>query len=150
MIHTWGIGLEESRDKAHKIYTDIGRIQCPFFNDELISFPVKQFEHLIRGKNRKKRVRTQQLIRLRLMEYAEAILTTDAAKAVVEFRDEYEIERLVNRHGEKVLEKRMARSWAFTALVDDCEVKVVVGQIDGKSKEFLSIMCDKFEVHSDD
>jgi hypothetical protein len=150
MIRTWGIGLDESRNKAHDIYKNIGRITCPFFADELISFPIKQFEHLLRGKSRRKRPRTQQLIRLRLVEYVQAILTSDASKALVEFRDEYEIERIVNRHGEKVLEKRTARSWAFTALIDSCEVKVVIGQIDGSKKEFLSVMCDKFELHPSD
>lgn len=150
MIQTWGIGLEASRDRAHRIYKNIGRISCPFFNDEMISFSVKQFEHLLRGKNRRMRPRTQQLIRLRLLEYVEAILTTEADKAVVVFRDEYEITRTVNRYGEKVLEKKMARSWAFTALINRCEVKVVIGQVDGSRKEFLSVMCDRFELHQDD
>jgi len=150
MIQTWGIGLDGARDKAKKIYKKIGTIPCPFFSDESVSFTSRRFEHILRDKGKRLRPVSQRLIRLRLIEYVEAIIKNEDGKVHVEFRDEYEIERYVNRHGEKILEKKKARFWAFYADIGGCKIKVVIGQIEGGKKEFLSVMTNKFEIHQDD
>lgn len=147
MIQTWGIGLPATKIKAKAIYNKIGRIPCPFFNGEHVSFTSRRFRHVTRDKKKKLRPRTQQLIRLRLLEYAESIVKNTDGKITVEFRDDYEIERTVNRYGEMVLEKRIAKSWGFTTNIDGSEVKLVIGQIEDGKKEFVSMMVDDFELH---
>lgn len=150
MIQTWGIGLEEARARGTDIYRKIGRVPCPFFNNELVSFTSRRFEHILRDKSRKLRSVSQQLIRLRLLEHVEDIIKNEDGKVTVELREEYEIERKVNRYGEKIIEKRKARSWGFLATVDGSEVKVVVGQLEGGKKEFISVMVDDFKIHPGD
>lgn len=150
MIQTWGIGLVEATNKARDIYRKIGRVPCPFFNNEPVSFTSRRFKHIFRDKNKKLRAKSQQMIRLRLLEHAEAIIKNQDGRVVVELREDYEIERLVNRYGKKVLEKRKARSWGFITEIDGSKVKLVIGQLEDGAKEFLSIMVDDFELHAED
>ena len=150
MISTWGIGLEASEKRAREIYRNIGRIPCPFFNDEPVSFSSHRFDHMVRDKDRRLRPTSQRLIRLRLIEYAEALVKNQDGKVTVELRDEYEIERTVNRHGKKILEKRKAKSWGFVSEIEGSRVKLVIGQLEGGRKQFVSIMTDDFKLHPDD
>jgi len=148
-IRTWGIGYEAAVAKAKQIYSKIGRIPCPLFNGEFVVFNRHGFTHILR-RGKLIRPKAQRLIRLRLIEFAETIIKTPDGSVTVEFRDEYEIERVVNRFGKKILEKRKARSWGFVRVVDDSKITIVVGQIDGGQKEFLSIMAEDFELHDGD
>lgn len=149
MIETWGLGLEGSKSKAKQIYSKIGRVACPFFNGELVAFNRNGFNHLLR-RGPKVRPRRDALERLRLIEYAEVIIKNQDSSIRVEFRDDYEVERVVNRSGNKIREKVMAKSWGFVASIDGTEVTLVIGQITGGQKEFLSIMAKSCKLHPND
>jgi hypothetical protein len=149
MIETWGIGYEQAKIRAKQIYSKIGRVSCPFFNGELVVFNRKGFNHLLR-RGPKVRPKKDSLIRLRLIEFAESIIKNLDGNVVVEFRDDYEVERLVNRSGNKVKEKVLAKSWGFITTIDNSEITLVIGQIHGGQKEFLSIMAKKSSIHPSD
>lgn len=148
MIETWGIGLDAARKRAKKIYSKIGRIPCPFFSGEMVAFNSRGFTHLLRSGSHRRPV-SQRLIRLSLVEHVEAIVKNDNGDVTVEFR-QYEIDRVVNRSGVKILEKNPAKSWGFKTKIAGSEVKLVIVQVEGKQKEFFSIMADKFVLHEND
>jgi hypothetical protein len=146
MIQTSGIGLVAIYAQAKEHYSKIGRIACPFFNGELIAFNRRGFKHLIR-RGPKMRTVAEQLMRLRLVEFAEQILKNQNTTVVVEVREGYEIKQWVNRAGTKILQKKQAKSWGFIATIEGSEITLVVSQIEGGQKEFLSIMAKNYRVH---
>jgi hypothetical protein len=138
MIKYWSLGYEKSKEKAKKIYSKIGRVPCPIFNNELVSFTSRGFGHIIR-KGRIPRTKTEQKKRFVLLKYAERMVKSPASQVKVEF-ERREITEKVNRFGQKILVKKWANAWALVETIDGCVVKLVISQIDGKNKEFLSIM----------
>lgn len=139
MIKCWNLGYEKSKKKAHRIYAKIGSVQCPIFNDELVSFTSRGFRHLIRKRGRATRAKTEQKKRFVLLKYAERMVTKPAHRVKIEFETR-EITEKVNRYGKKMLVKRSAKAWTIIEDIEGSEVKLVIGQVDGRGKEFVSIM----------
>ena len=47
-MKTWSLGYGKAKIKAKAIYSKIGRIQCPAFGGEHVSFTSEGFNHLMR------------------------------------------------------------------------------------------------------
>ena len=62
-----------------------------------------------------------------------------ADRVNIEF-ERKEIEKKVNRFGKKVLIKQWANAWTLVEKINDCSIKLVIGQINGGDKKFISIM----------
>ena len=139
MIKCWNLGYEKSKQKAHKIYRKIGRIQCPIFNNELVSFTSSGFSHLIRKRGRVSRTKTEQKKRFVLLKYAERMVKEPTHRVKIEF-ERREIMEKVNRFGKKILIKKKANAWTLVENIEGSEVKLVIGQVSGRGKEFVSIM----------
>lgn len=138
-MKTWNIGYKKAKAKAKIIYSKIGRIQCPAFNGEYISFSNKGFNHLIR-KGRIPRTRNEQKKRFCLLPYAEKIIKNPTA--LIQYKSK-ELKYYTNRHGEKILTTSNADFWTFIEKFGDCTIKVVIMQVGGGNKQFISIMGDK-------
>lgn len=138
-MKTWKLGYEKSKRKAKLIYSRIGRIPSPALNGEYVAFNNEGFNHLVR-KGRIPRTRNEQKRRFILLPYAEQIIKNP--KATILYRSN-EIKYYSNRHGEKILLTSTAYFWTFVQTVNNCQIKVVVRQLDKGQKHFFSIMGDK-------
>lgn len=146
MIRTWGIGLTAAKERAKKIFASLNHIACPFFDGELITFNRHGYNHLIR-RGARLRSRSEQLIRLRLIEFAEHILKNHDGLTTVEFRESYETPQAVNRENTIILKSKPIKSWGFVSTIDDTKITLVISQTEGKQKEFLSIMAKNYKLH---
>jgi hypothetical protein len=141
-MRTPRLGYNKTKQRAKQIYSKIGRIKCPALSDEYVFFTSTGFNHLIR-KGRIPRTRNEQKRRFALLKFAEKIITNPTAK--ITYRKN-EIKEKANRHGEKVLIQSVAHFWTFEEKINDCVVKVVVRQLENKSKHFFSIMGDNIKI----
>ena len=142
MIKCWSLGYEKAKKKAKGIYSKIGQIPCPALNDD-VYFNSKGFRHLVR-KGRIPRPRNEQKRRFVLLKYAEKIIKNPKAK--IFFRQE-ERKIKIDRHGEKLLTTKMVNFWTFVEEIEDCKVKVVIGQFGQRAqKNFVSIMGDNVKI----
>lgn len=143
-MKTWSIGYEKSKIKAKKLYSKIGRIQCPAFGGEHVSFTSEGFNHLIR-KGRLLRTKNEQKRRFVLIPHIEKIIKNP--KAII-FYEKRETRVVSNRHGEKIIIQSIADFWTFIEVVNNCRIKVVIRQISEKgSKHFFSVMGDKVHIN---
>jgi len=140
-MKTWGLGYEKAKEKAKKIYSKIGVIPCPIFNDEKVAFTSRGFNHLVR-KGRIPRPKNEQKKRFTLLQYAERMLKQPSHRVKIEFEEKEIIEK-TRKFGSPILVKKKARAWAITEEIDGCVVKLIISQVEGRQKEFLSIMGDK-------
>lgn len=136
------LGYEKAKQQAKQIYSKIGRIKCPALGDEYVLFTSAGFDHLLR-KGRIPRTRNEQKRRFTLLPYVEQIVKNPTAKIV--YRKTGTKEK-INRHGEKILIESVAHFWTFADKVDDCVVKIVIRQLEGKDKHFFSVMGDNVKI----
>lgn len=140
-MKTWNFGYEKAKKIAKKIYSKIGRIPCPAFSDELISFTSEGFNHLIR-KGRIPRTRNEQKKRFALIPYAEKIIKNPQTITFRQTEEKYN----VNRHGQNILLTSIASFWTLHAKIKGCDIKLVIRQIHGKQKQFQSIMSSDIKI----
>jgi hypothetical protein len=112
---------EEVKQKAKELYERVGRVWCPALNDEII-FGSNGFRHLVRNGSRH-RYKSEQKRRFALISLAKDILENSQNFAV----------REIDSGGKK------ATFWAFTERRNDKIIKVIVRQIEGQKKKFLSV-----------
>ncbi len=141
-MNTWNFGYEKSKKIAKKIYSKIGRIPCPAFDNELIAFTSEGFNHLVR-KGRIPRTRNEQKRRFVLIPYIEEIIKNPRAE--ITFRQTEE-QYSVNRHGQNILVTSVANFWTFHAQIKKCEIKLVIKQIGSGQKQFQSIMSNDIKI----
>ena len=137
-MKTWGIGYDKSKERAKKIYKNIGIILSPALGGSEVLFSSIGFTHLLR-KGRIPRPRNEQKKRFTLLEYAESIVRNPEAKIVYK-EQERKVE--IDRHGEKLIKTSKICFWTFIEKIEDCNVKVVISQVDAGKKHFFSIMGD--------
>lgn len=108
-------------------YFSIGKIACPFFSNEPIYFTRRGFNHLLR-KGRKFRTISEQINRLRLIEFAPYILS------ISKDFEEYIIERDKNNINVII------QSWSFVRYgLENRKVTLIIRQIGNGFKQFYSI-----------
>ena len=141
IMKTWGLGYEKSKEKAKQIYKKIGIIHSPALGDE-VTFSNTGFNHLIR-KGRIPRPKNEQKRRFTLLDYVEAIVRNP--RTTITYKQE-ERKVKINRHGEKLLKTSTIYFWKFIEKVDGCEIKVIISQVEGGKKHFLSVMGDEIVI----
>jgi hypothetical protein len=112
---------DEIKKEAKALYSGIKRVWCPALSDEII-FSNNGFRHLIRNGNRP-RYKSEQGRRFALISIAKEILENSQ-----DFT-----RRDIDSGGKKVV------FWAFTEQRNNMTIKVVVRQIEGQKKKFLSV-----------
>ena len=126
----------EIKLQAKKLYSKIGRVSCPAFGGDFVSFNRLGFSHLLR-KGHIPRPKSEQKRRLSLLKYAEVIVKNPKAK--IYFR-QIEAKYLINRHGQKILTASLVKFWTFIEEIDGKKIKLVIRQLGNGNKHFLSIM----------
>lgn len=134
---------KKEKNRARLIYKKIGSVTCPVFNGELIYFNSKGFNHLIR-KGRMVRPIKEQIIRFFLIRFVKRVIQKPVNRTIIEFEQRFVIER-INKFGNKKSLKKPAKFWTIHQTIGNFLVKVVIIQVAGRRKEFLSVMGEKFE-----
>jgi hypothetical protein len=128
------------KQEAELFYKTIHSIRCPYFQDT-VYFNTKGFDHLIfKGFNRTRLVQDQ-FARLRHIKIAPEILGN--SKTLQGYYKTQKFERIRrNRKWERVL--KVVTYYEFIAVVEShgsrVRVKVIVKQVEGAEKHFLSII----------
>lgn len=130
---------QQSKTKAKKIYSKIGRIASPALNGEHVAFTSVGFNHLVR-KGRNPRPKNEQQKRFALLPQAEQVIKNP--QAVIIYRTT-ETKYWANRYGQKTLITSTAHFWTFVETVDGYTVKIVIRQLNSGQKHFFSIMSNK-------
>lgn len=110
-----------AKEKAKKFYKEIVSVWSPALDDYVV-FNSTGFRHLI-WKQGKHRFKGEQKRRFALIPYAAEILKNSQK---VDYRETHEGSRIIYR-------------WVFTEEKEGITIKVIVRQIEGQRKQFLSI-----------
>ncbi len=124
------------KEEREKFYKSIGKVYCPYFKEQ-IHFTELGFEH-IRFKNKNTtRTPKDQEVRMKLLPVAVKIISLSNTLQGKLSRNRFE-ERLVNNRNEMALTS--VTYYEFMAIIDSRKAKVVIKEIIGKEKVFLSII----------
>ncbi len=119
-----------------KLYRSIGKIYCPYFK-ETVHFTELGFEH-IRFKNRNKsRTIKDQNMRFKLLPNVVRIINLSHTLQGKLYKNRFE-ERFINNRREIALTQVIY--YEFLAIIDDKKIKVIIKEITGKEKVFLSVI----------
>jgi hypothetical protein len=132
--------FNEVKHNAEDFYNNIGSVHCPYFGEE-VYFNTKGFDHLIFKDWNRTRVVNDQFSRLRHLSVAPEIIRQ--SKTLQGLWKTQKLERIKRKEGWiKVL--KLIYYYEFIAVVDShgskIRVKIIVKQIDGGEKFFLSII----------
>jgi hypothetical protein len=115
----------EIKEKARLFYKSIGSVWCPALDDEVF-FDESGFRHLVQ-KGRRFRMKSEQKRRFALLKYAREVLESSSKCSE-------------NVRG---VENSRAHYWKFKKDLDGIAITVVVRQMEGDDKRFLSIYGKK-------
>lgn len=119
-----------------KIYKDIGKIYCPYFKD-CVQFTRVGFEHLKFKNKYKARSAKDQNMRFKLLPLAVQILGLSHTLQNISSRQRFE-ERTINNRREIGL--MLVTYYEFTAVMSQKRIKIIIKQIEGRDKIFLSVI----------
>jgi hypothetical protein len=123
-------------EEYEKIYNAIGKVYCPYFKD-YVYFTRTGLEHLKFKAKYKARNAKDQEMRIRLLPTAVRTLGDSHTLQNKAWRRRFE-ERYVNSRKEIALIG--VYYYEFLAIIDGYRVKVVVKEIHGSDKIFLSVI----------
>jgi len=132
--------FNEVKNGAEDFYNKIKSVRNPYFGEE-VHFNVKGWEHLIfKGFNRTRPIQDQ-FARFRHIPLAPEIIRN--SKTLQGIWKTHKFERLKRKNGwEKVL--KVTTYYEFIAILEShgskVRVKVIIKQVDGAEKHFLSII----------
>lgn len=127
--------FETVRKRAEEEYAKIGKVRCPYLQDE-VHFNRVGFEHLLFKEWNKTRSRLEQYVRLKLLRLAPLVLSKSHTMQEYDERMMF-VRQRINARWEKMM--KMVRYYVFVAIINDARIKVIVKEIEGGSKVFYSL-----------
>jgi hypothetical protein len=118
----------QNKNKAKKLYSNIGEIWCPVLNDH-ITFNNIGFKHLTR-KGKRPRSNKDQFRRFNLLKFTKNIIEDPDSKITV-------------KSEENILNKKVRTFWAIRAEKNQKTIIIVIRQIGMGKKHFFSIYDQK-------
>lgn len=128
--------FDKVRVEAESFYGTIGKVRCPYFDGD-IAFNAKGLRHLKFRSDRQARPHKDQYSRLKLIRHAPEVLKLSRTMQGVWQVKRFE-EQKSNSKWSKVLKDVMY--YEFIAIFDSVRVKVIVKEVAGGEKHFLSII----------
>jgi hypothetical protein len=132
--------FKKIKSEAEMFYKKIGKIKCPYFNDD-VSFNSAGLEHLKFKSKRKIRERKDAFMRLKNIYLAPQILKLSRTLQEKQIKNIF-VNIKTNKRKEKVLKR--CTYYGFVAIVKDGSyekrLKIIVRQIEGGSRHFWSII----------
>jgi len=132
--------LEKTKERAEKTYKEIGKVFCPYFNEE-IAFNSKGLKHIKFKKEKEARNRHDQYIRLKNIHLVPEIIKK--SHTLQEARKERGFVQIkTNSRKEKILKD--IRYYGFIAIIKERNfqkrLKIIVREVEGGQKHFWSIV----------
>lgn len=125
-----------AKEKAAAAYKDIGQIKCPYLND-FVHFNAAGFEHILFKAWDRPRSREDQYIRLCLLPLAVKVISR--SHTLQEYKQCRRFERFQSNSKWKQ-EMKTVKYYGFTAIINNALIKVIVKEIEGRNKNFHSII----------
>ena len=123
------------REDAEKYYYGIGRIKCPYFNED-VNFNSEGFEHLLFKSWNKTRSRSEQYMRLRLLPLVCQVISKSHTLQEYDEKQIF-VRQKINSRWEK--RNKMVYYYVFVAIINDFRIKVIIKEIAGGEKFFYSL-----------
>ena len=128
--------FEKVGAEADAFYATIGEVRCPYFGEK-IAFNASGLKHLKFKSDMVARSRSEQYARLKLLTLAPQVLSL--SRTVQGIWETKHFERIrVHSRTDTIL--KLVSYYEFIAVLENVRVKVVVKQVDGGQKFFLSII----------
>ena len=132
--------FNQVKKEAEDFYEKIGKVKCPYFLDD-VHFNVKGLDHLIFKEWNKTRIIKDQYIRFRHLKLAPEIIRQSKTLQGIWTTQKFERVKVHNKW-QKIL--KLITYYEFIAVMNShnskIRVKVIIKQIDGGEKFFLSII----------
>lgn len=128
---------QTARKEAQELYSTFDKVHCPALGNQPVYFTAEGFNHLIYKRAEKPRNEKVQRMRFDLLTKAKLLLET--ATTFQEYEEGFEYV-IVERHGQKVRENALVRSWGFVAIIKKFRIKVIVEQIGNGKMKFCSVI----------
>ena len=128
--------FEKVSADAEAFYTTIGKVRCPYFGEK-IAFNTTGFKHLKFKSDKVARSRSEQYVRLKLLNLAPQVLTLSQTVQGIWKTKHFERIRVHSRT-DTIL--KPVSYYEFIAVLENVRVKVIVKQVDGGQKFFWSII----------
>ncbi len=133
--------FNEIKREAETFYATIGPVYCPYFKEK-INFNAKGWDHLIFKQWNKTRLISDQFSRLRHIKLAPEIITQSKTLQGYWTTQKFERTKKKEKGWEQTL--KMTHYYEFIAIMEShgskIRVKIIVKQVDGGEKFFLSII----------
>ena len=126
----------EVKDKAEKFYKTIDNIYCPYLKEK-VAFNTKGLKHLKFKSDRQARPRKDQYSRLKLIHLTPEVLKQSHTLQGIWQTKRFEAKKM-NSRWERVM-KRITY-YEFIAVVDTVRLKIIIKQVLGGDKHFLSVI----------
>ena len=134
------------RKEAEEFYKSIGKIRCPYLNEE-VYFGRDGFEHLLFKSWNKTRSRSEQYTRLRLIKVVPEILKKSHTLQEYDERNLMVRQKINSRWIKRM---KRVKYYVFIAIIKKSRVKIVVKEIEGGQPFFYSIYPSWRVVKKDD
>ncbi len=123
-------------EKAEKEYKEIGQVRCPYLED-IVHFNSEGFQHILYKKGTIKRNEQDQYVRLCLLPLAKKVISR--SHTLQQYYQERRFER-VQSNSKWNHEMKLVKYYAFMAIINNALIKVIVKEIEGRNKNFYSII----------
>ena len=127
--------FESVRRAAEEEYAKIGKVRCPYLQDE-VHFNRVGFEHLLFKEWNKSRSRLEQYVRLKLLRLAPLVVSRSHTLQEFDERKMF-VRQKINSRWESHM--KLVRYYAFVAIINEARLKVIVKGVDGGAKLFYSL-----------
>jgi hypothetical protein len=128
--------FEKVKAKAEADYRAKARVRCPYLSDD-VHFTSAGLEHISLKAWNTPRSREDQYTRFRLLPLAVRVI--EKSHTLQEYQEVKKFER-VQSNSKWTKEMKLVRYYGFVAILDHVLIKVVVKEIEGRNKNFHSII----------
>jgi hypothetical protein len=131
--------FEKAKAIAEENYKTIGKVHCPYLNDD-VSFNSKGLDHIkLKGWN-KARLVSDQFLRLKFLKLAPEIIKKSHTLQEYKETKNFERMKISSRWENKMV---LVRYYGFVSVCGECKdvrVKIIVKEIEGNGPYFWSII----------
>jgi len=128
--------FQKIKEKAEADYRAKAEVRCPFLND-VVHFTSAGLEHVSLKAWNTPRSREEQYTRFRLLPLAAKVI--EKSHTLQEYQEVKRFERFQsNSKWQK--EMKLVRYYGFVAILNNVLIKVIVKEIEGRNKNFHSII----------
>ncbi|MEK7161692.1 MAG: hypothetical protein AAB729_03315 [Patescibacteria group bacterium] len=128
--------LDQIKKASEEEYKRITKVRCPYLNGD-VHFNAEGFEHLLYKKWDSPRSKEEQYTRLKLLPLAVKVISQ--SHTLQEYNESKMFVR-VQSNSKWTKELKLVKYYIFMAVLNNVLVKIIVREIEGRNKNFYSII----------